>query len=154
MREEDGVNQGLGGTDTYAIFTIRLEVGVIFDVDMDDEAELLGVAGTDVAGVLVIVIDFFWLLGGVWKDVMEFTRLTEGDSSCTYTLRLQGVTAGTGVMVNTGERRARGSGLSWGDCGLTLGGVEGRGGAGFDAFNSWVFWVKKRLKNAGDSSGR
>lgn len=56
LREDDGVNQGLGGTATYAKFTMRLCVGVtLFDdvVDMLEKELALefGVGGADILGI-------------------------------------------------------------------------------------------------------
>lgn len=87
FRVEVGVVQGLGGTDTYALFTIRLCVGVPWLKDISDILEnalevvpfVLGVSGTARRGVATLDAGV-WLcreLDMVFKDCM---RLIEGDS--------------------------------------------------------------------------
>jgi len=139
---EEGVNHGFGGTETYAIF-IRLGVAEVLgvDVDMEDEKEVLGVVGTGVLGTVGVIGGLGLVSGPEWKDFMDWTRLTDGDSSCTYTLRLRGVVEcrKDGIV----DWRARGSGLSWGIGGLAFGGgVAGRRGAGGDGFMSRAFCSK------------
>ena len=91
--KEEGVNHGLGGTATYAK-VMREED---FDVDIEVEKELLGVVGTGVFGVVVTKDGLVLMLEAELKDFIDWTRLTEGESSCTYTLRLRGVVEGTDV---------------------------------------------------------
>lgn len=49
------------------------------------------------------------VVGLEWNDWTDWTRFTAGESSCTKTFRLRGVTAGIAGEVG---RSAKGSGLS------------------------------------------
>jgi hypothetical protein len=106
LSDEGGVNHGFGGTATYA----RVMREEDFDVEVDAEKEVLGVVGTVVLGVVVTGDGFGLTLEVELKDFIDWTRLTEGESSWTYTFRLRGVVEG---MEGGSEYwRERGSGLS------------------------------------------
>jgi hypothetical protein len=60
---------------------MREGVAEVFEVEV--EKEVLGVVGTGVLGVVGMEDGLILGLEANWKDFMDWTRLTEGDSSCT-----------------------------------------------------------------------
>jgi hypothetical protein len=61
------------------------------DEDVFEEVE------TVVLGVVAAVEGIEYATDEEWENLFDWTRFTEGDWSCTYTLRLRGVVEGTGV---------------------------------------------------------
>lgn len=121
--DEDGVLHGLGGTETYAKFTIFLCVGVVLIEVVPDafEVEVLFVLG--VIGTILCIWGVFGWFEELWDSLSICMRLKDGDSIKTTGFRFLGVTEVAEAL----DCRARGSGLSSGStCFIFGGGVIGR----------------------------
>jgi hypothetical protein len=130
FRVELGVVHGLGGTDTYALFIMRLCVGVTLLRDIPDILEnalevvvpfVLGVSGTARRGVAPFDAGD-WLGRELDMAFRDCIRLIDGDSINTMGFLFWGVTESAEGIGVVSEQSARGSGLSSSVNSFTFGG--------------------------------